>query len=143
MQNNTRHTNRLYSIWCDMKQRCYNPKHIAYKHYGQKGITICPEWRTDFVTFENWALTNGYKNPLTIERKNNALGYNPENCCWIPKTEQLYNRSCTVLYTVNGITKTQRDWERYLGCARNSLNQVKRRGKSVENYITRKLNLMQ
>ena len=35
---------RLYTIWCKMKQRCYNSNHTAYKNYGGRGISICKTW---------------------------------------------------------------------------------------------------
>ena len=55
-----------------------------YNNYGGRGITICDEWKNDFLTFYRWAINNGYVNGLSIERKNNNEGYNPKNCIWIP-----------------------------------------------------------
>lgn len=46
---------RLYNIWGDMKQRCYNPAHGSYKNYGARGITICSEWIKNFESFAKWA----------------------------------------------------------------------------------------
>ena len=91
---NTKHNlskSRLYSIWTNMKTRCLNPRNRAYKWYGAVGITICSEW-LDFEEFRDWALKTGYKDNLTIERKNPFLGYCPENCEWIPLTEQRKNQ---------------------------------------------------
>ncbi|MDR2923473.1 MAG: hypothetical protein LBU85_09060 [Treponema sp.] len=72
----------LYSIWKAMRQRCTNPKAKAYKYYGGKGISICPEWKT-FLPFREWALTNGYKDGLSIDRIDSDKNYTPENCRWI------------------------------------------------------------
>lgn len=131
--------NRLYRIWHNMRRRCYETQHQAYKNYGAKGIGVCETWKQNFDSFEAWALQNGYTAVLTLDRHNNNEGYSPENCHWIPKREQLYNRSCTVWYTVNNITLTQQEWEQKLNCARGSLYQVKHQGKSVEDYILRRL----
>lgn len=83
---------RLYKIFVGMKTRCYDQKHHTYKYYGAKGITICDEWLSNFEVFQEWALANGYKDNLTIERKDNLLGYCPNNCTWITIQEQAINR---------------------------------------------------
>ena len=57
---------RLYRIWLDIKQRCYNPKQKVYKWYGAKGIKMCDEWKNDYMTFEKWAIENGCENYLII-----------------------------------------------------------------------------
>lgn len=57
-----------------MKERCYNPNNTYYKNYGARGITICDEWRDNFVEFQKWAIANGYQDNLTIDRINNNKG---------------------------------------------------------------------
>lgn len=86
---------RLYTIYNNMKQRCYNPRNTNYKYYGGKGITICDEWmgQDGFSVFENWALDNGYSDELTIDRVNFNLGYTPDNCRWVDMKSQVRNRS--------------------------------------------------
>lgn len=73
---------RLYWVWAQMIQRCTNPKKRAYAWYGADGITVCPEWR-DFNNFYEWAMANGYRQGLSIDRKREAEGYSPDNCRWI------------------------------------------------------------
>ena len=62
---------KLYKVWQGMKTRCYNPKFIYYCNYGGRGISICDEWLDDFAKFYEWAIANGYKEGLTIDRINN------------------------------------------------------------------------
>lgn len=78
---------RLYRIWSNIKSRCLNPKSDNYKFYGGKGITICEEWLHSFQAFYDWAMENGYKDGLTIDRKNSDDGYSPRNCQWITQSE--------------------------------------------------------
>ncbi len=82
---------RLYKILHGMKTRCFNKDVDAYKNYGGRGITICQEWLDDFMNFYNWAINNGYKKKLTLERNDVNGNYCPENCSWIPKAEQSLN----------------------------------------------------
>lgn len=77
----------LYSIWNNMKERCYNPNFIGYKYYGGCGISICEAWKNSYMVFSNWAKSHGYKEGLTIHRKKNHLGYFPENCEWLTKSK--------------------------------------------------------
>lgn len=112
---------RLYKVWVGIKCRCYEENNPAYKHYGERGVSMCDEWRTDFTAFRDWALSNGYADNLTIERIDNNGNYSPENCCWIPQTEQPKNRRNCHFITYNGETKTLSDWSRELHIARRSL----------------------
>ena len=78
---------RLYSIWTDMKHRCYDQNQKAYKNYGGKGIVICDEWKEDFKAFYDWAMANGYAEGLTIDRIDPSKSYDPSNCQWLTRSE--------------------------------------------------------
>ena len=91
---------RLRFILRDMKSRCNNPKNRAYKWYGEKGITVCQEWSLGISKpFIDWALSNGYKENLTIDRIDNNIGYTPANCRWIPQKIQTRNQISNVKIT--------------------------------------------
>lgn len=101
---------RLYSIYNAMIQRCYNPKCVGYKSYGKKGIYVCDEWKNDFSSFQQWAYSNGYQSPLSIDRIDNAKGYEPSNCRWIPFAEQSRNKTNNVNLTHNNETHIMSEW---------------------------------
>lgn len=88
---NMTHT-RLYRIYKSMYGRCYYKSSQRYNAYGGRGIVMCDEWKNDKVKFFEWALNNGYSDDLTIERINVNGNYCPENCTWIPMSEQYKNK---------------------------------------------------
>lgn len=80
----------IYRVWLNMKSRCLNSNHRDYKYYGGRGIHICARWLV-FVNFRDDMLST-WESGLWIEHQNNDNGYNPENCCWATRSEQMKNR---------------------------------------------------
>lgn len=84
-----------------MKQRCFNTKHRAYPDYGGRGISVCERWRNSFPAFLQ---DMGEPPPkYTIERIDNNGNYEPSNCRWASRKEQMMNRRNTVFVTVAGV----------------------------------------
>ena len=84
------HKNRLYHTWSEMHRRCDGKSTNASYYFG-KGISCCPDW-DDFDAFASWAINNGYKIGLEIDRIDNAKGYSPENCRWVDHKTNTRNR---------------------------------------------------
>lgn len=95
---------RLFNEWQHMKKRCYWKNYKAFNLYGGKGITVCDEWRNDYLAFKSWALKNGYSDNLTLDRIDNSKGYYSENCRWTDKFTQSNNRDFVHLVSYHGKT---------------------------------------
>lgn len=92
---------RLFRVWTAMLERCFNKNNDAYKNYGGRGITVCEEWKNDYIPFRDWALQNGYKKHLTIDRENNDGNYEPTNCRFVTYKVQSTNRRPSLTTTEN------------------------------------------
>lgn len=127
---------RLYQVWTAMKQRCQNPKNKDYPNYGGRGISISPDWISDFENFYSWAAANGYKQGLTIERVDPNGNYEPANCCWITNEEQSNNRRNSIKYDYQGKPLTIRELSEEIGINYHTLRDYLRNKKlSVDEVI--------
>lgn len=131
---NLSHT-KLYKIYHGIKKRCYNPKDSHYEYYGGKGIIMCKEWLADFRNFYDWAINNGYKESLSIERLDIYGNYTPENCTWIPRCAQSRNTSRNVFYEYKGKRKILPDWAREYGLPFTCVRKRLVRGWSLERAL--------
>lgn len=101
---------RTYNIWKMMKERCYNKNSKSYHNYGGRGIGVCDSWKSDYSKFREWAMKNGYKHNLTLDRIDNNKEYCPENCRWATLKQQANNRTNNKLLEFNGEIRTMKEW---------------------------------
>lgn len=125
---------RLYQIWNDIKSRTGNPNNKRYNRYGGRGIELCKEWE-NFETFQQWALENGYREDLTIDRIDNNKGYSPKNCRWTTKAQQNRNKGDNIILEYNGQRKILADWAKEKGLTYACLKNRIKRGWTTEQAI--------
>jgi hypothetical protein len=109
------HKQRLYNIWCGIKDRCFNSNNKSYFRYGGRGITMCSDWINNYTAFRDWAINNGYRKELTIDRIDVNGDYTPDNCRWADCIKQANNRTNSHYLTYKGRTMTISEWARDLG----------------------------
>lgn len=123
---------RLYRIYSHILDRCNNPKCKEYKWYGARGIRCEFDSYTDF---KNFALSNGYNDELTVERRDVNKSYCRENITFIPLELQARNTRQNVFMTYKGLTLCAAEWAEILGCNADTLTKRKRNGWSDEKAL--------
>lgn len=132
---------RIRDIYYNMLNRCCYKKDKDYKFYGSKGIKIYNNWLKNPKSFEEWALSNGYKNDLTIDRIDSSKDYYPENCRWVTALDNSKYKSTTKITTVNGISHTGREWAEVLELGTNTINKMLREytETKVKEFISKRM----
>src|ERR1700744_7223 len=119
----------LYFIWSSMFDRCYREDYEPYPLYGGKGVRMCDEWYNSFMYFYKWALKNGWKKGLQLDKdiKAKEAGiegflYSPEWCTFVPPIENNKGKGKNVLKEYNGRSQTLSQWGRELGLPKPTLH---------------------
>lgn len=118
---------RLYTIWQRMKDRCTNQNADHYHVYGGRGIRVCDEWSRSFEAFQAWAMANGYRDDLTIDRIDNDGDYTPENCRWATRRAQSQNTRQNVYVMYRGELLTIAEAARRSGIAPQTIGARRRK----------------
>lgn len=126
---------KLYGVWNAMRGRCNSPGTKDYKRYGARGVRVCDEWN-DYGTFRAWALANGYRKGLTLDRMESDGNYEPDNCRWISKGEQQANIRRAIKLTYKGETRSLYRWARIVGMSADFLRSRVYQGWTDEQVLT-------
>lgn len=131
---------RLWTIWATMKARCSWSGHIGFSHYGGRGIRVCEEWQR-YEAFRDWAMANGYRDDLTIDRVDNDGNYEPSNCRWASPSDQCNNRRYNRVLEAFGEKKNLIQWVRDARCvvSESTLAGRLHRGWEVERALTERV----
>lgn len=124
---------RIYDVWVSMLGRCRNPNHKQWDDYGGRGIRVCERWQS----FENFYADMGAKpKDLSLDRKDNDLGYSPENCRWATRKQQMDNRRVTPRFMINGEIKTLTELAQVTGIPKGRIYGRLRKGWVIEDAIS-------
>ena len=141
-ESNTIHglrNHKLYEVWKSMKARCTNQNTKQYKDYGGNGVIICKEWARSFIVFYEWAMSNGWKDGLQLDKDIKGTGfiYSPENCLFVSPKENSNKRKTNKYIEYNGVTKTISEWADFFGISLKNLYQRLSRGWSIEKCFSK------
>lgn len=98
-----------HRVWANMNQRCGNPNNVGYRLYGGRGIRVCDRWRESFAAF----LEDMGERPSlghSLDRIDVNGNYEPENCRWATRIEQMRNKRTNARITIGGVTKCIAEW---------------------------------
>ena len=131
----------IKQVWRNMTRRCGDKNSIGYHNYGGRGVVVCALW-LNFDEFCQWAVSTGYRHGLEIERKDNNGNYEPDNCKWATRKEQMSNTRQNHFLEFNGQRKTITQWANYLGIKSKTISQrINGYNWSIERALTEKINL--
>lgn len=120
---------RIHTSYRAMKARCYDRNYHSFNDYGGRGITVCSEWLNPekvsigkyihnqskgYLAFKEWALNNGYKEGLTLDRIDCNENYEPSNCRWVSMAVQNSNKRSNRYITYKGKKMTLTQWAKEL-----------------------------
>lgn len=129
---------KIYKIYYSMKNRCYYHKNISFSNYGARGIKICKEWlnkENGFLNFYNWAIENGYKEGLSIDRIDVNGNYEPNNCRWVTRAFQNNNKRNNIIIKYNNEEHNLKEWSKILNLDYKRIFNRYKLGKSVEDIF--------
>ena len=121
---------RIHASYRAMKARCYDHNYHSFNDYGGRGIAVCSEWLNPekvsigkyihnqskgYLAFKEWALNNGYREGLTLDRIDCNGNYEPSNCRWVSMAVQNSNKRCNRYITYKGKKMTLKQWAKELG----------------------------
>jgi hypothetical protein len=111
----------LRFVYSSIIDRCGKKHHKSYKNYGGRGISVCEEWVKNWFSFYCWAMDNGWKKGLHVDRINNDGNYSPENCRIVTNAINSRNKRNTVYYEWNGRRLTVSEWSEITGIKRDTI----------------------
>jgi hypothetical protein len=116
-----------------MKRRCFAVDDKSYKNYGGRGVTVCTRW----LQFENFLADMGVPQfGLQLDRIDNDGDYEPENCRWTTRKQNMRNTRANRLLTIGAETKCLTAWAEQYGISFCTVCDRLRRGWTVEEAIT-------
>jgi hypothetical protein len=127
-----------YNTWHLMKKRCYNKNHPFYHAYGGRGISVCDRWINSFKNFfeDMGARPNA---TYSLDRIDNDGNYEPSNCKWSTRAEQINNTRSNIFLEHQGIRLTLGQWGKKLGINKSTLLSRLRCGWGVDKMLTTKV----
>ena len=123
----------IYAVWCAMLRRCRKTADSSFGNYGARGITVCRRW----LSFHHFILDMGHPaQGMTLERKDNSVGYSPQNCIWANRTKQGRNKRNNHLVCDNGESLCISEWSERTGISESVISYRLKRGWSDHDAVT-------
>lgn len=123
-----------HRAWIAMVKRCTNPKDVAYQHYGGRGITVCSRWLESYEAF--WEdMGRRPSADHSLDRIDVDGDYEPSNCRWATKQQQMQNMRRTVRVNLDGEQLCLAEACRRVGIPYHVASQRRARGWSPDRWL--------
>lgn len=123
-----------FRTWVAMLQRCYDERHATFKHYGERGISVCQRWRQSYENFfEDLGLAPSPDHSL--DRIDVNGDYEASNCRWATREVQCNNKRNNRLHEYLGRTQTATQWAREFGISTHLVHARLKHGWTIERAL--------
>lgn len=113
-----RHNKRIYDVWFQMINRCYNPNNKSYHNYGGAGVKVADDW----LLYENF-LRDLPQIPGYFEFKVKPSKYHLDKDCrqqGIPKDQRIYSlQTCCFISRIENAMYCMQDYKQQHDCSSN------------------------
>jgi len=125
----------LYTVWNGMNRRCSEPSFKDYNLYGGRGIDVCEKWKTDFKSFYDWAIKNGWQKGLHVDRRKADGNYCPSNCRIVTPKQNANNKRNTRFFEINGVRRSLSEWCEKYGVSIKNTGKRLRNGHNIKSAL--------
>lgn len=130
----------LYNTYKGILQRCYYEKAISYPYYGKRGIRMCDEWLNDINKFIEWALKNGWRKGLQVDRISGDGHYSEQNCRIVTRMQNELNKKYPIkIIEFNGQSHSMGGWDKIIGLPKGTIQSRLSRGWGFKKAISEPL----
>lgn len=131
---------KLYRIYYGILDRCYNVKSAVFSYYGGRGVVMCNmcnEWLNNFSNFYDWAIKNGWKDGLELDKdiKGNGLVYSPDACLFVTAKQNCNKRRSSKLIEYKGEIKTASEWSDVYNISQQTFYKRRKRGLDIKTCL--------
>ena len=108
-----RKVSKTLDAYYKARNRCTNPNDPRYSIYASRGLTMCGRWLEGFENFLE-DMGPASKGQIFV-RIDNEIGYSPDNCRWVTRSNQEKNKQQKIWVDYQGERMCLKDFTKKIG----------------------------